>query len=664
MTSHDVREMLNLPTEGGGSRPAKKQRTSMARQNLKGLAREVQNLGGDNPIAIVPEISSFKKRRFGSRKPAARWEMRPFRNSARGDESLILRHWRRKTDVQPTAPQPEQQQENGQPSEDTKMDTDSGESKPEGLEDSSFAKFNVKVDVPQYSEDQYNSTLANSDWTKDETDYLMDAVRDYDLRWPLIWDRYDYQSKEGDASTDSSTAVVPARKTRTLEDLKARYYEVAAKMMAVQRPVQYMNQAEFSLHEIMVNFKPEDETRRKKFAEAQMGRSKEEAREEESLLLEVRRILARTEKFNQERRELYSRLDYPTTETTQDLSSFKTSNGLHTLLQNLMTADKSKKRKSLMGTDGQNTPASAGPSAPAGSTPLAEQRRESIAASASGHGHGHSRNDSVASTSDAKPEKPTKKGAQAPERRKLTEQEELTYGVSTHDRLPSGPTFRYDRINKILTTKSNAQHARITNTLNELDVPARLTMPTKAVVDQMEHLLVNIQTLLDLKKLSDKFDAEIKLEKAKKAERDKASGGPAAQLAAAAESSTKGGSNGETAKENGAANKDGKKSGDAAPSSAASTGNPAAGGEATNGEKDPSSKDEKSSAEKPVADGKEADDEKAAAKEAKDTTNGVKQEAGTADDKEERPSSSGGHNKRSASVLSSVSDKSAKRQKK
>ncbi|KAK7917273.1 SWR1-complex protein 4 [Apiospora marii] len=660
MASHDVRDMLNLPSEGGGSRPTKKQKTSIARQNLKGLAREVQNLGGDNPIAIVPEISSFKRRRFGSRKPAARWEMRPFRNSARGDESLILRHWRRKTDVQqPAAPQPEQQQ-NGESNED-KMDADNGEPKPDELEDSSFAKFNVKVDVPQYSEDQYNSTLANNDWTKDETDYLMEVVRDYDLRWPIIWDRYEYQAKDGDASTDSSTAVVPARKNRTLEDLKARYYEVAAKMMAVQRPVQYMNQAEFSLHEIMVNFKPEDETRRKKFAEAQMGRSKEEAREEESLLLEVRRILARTEKFNQERRELYSRLDYPTTETTQDLSTFKTSNGLHTLLQNLMTADKSKKRKPLMGTDGQSTPVTAGPSAQPGSTPLVEQRRESIAASASGNGHGHGRHDSTASATDARPEKPTKKGAQAPERKKLSEQEELTYGVSTHDRLPSGPTFRYDRINKILTTKSNAQHARITNTLNELDVPARLTMPTKAVVDQMEHLLVNIQTLLDLKKLSDKFDAEIKLEKAKKAEKDKAAG--IVPQPAAAEPATKGGTNGETAKENGAANKDAKKAGgDATSSSAATTEKPAA-GEGVNGEKEaPTKGDEKASTEKPTDDSTGADD-KAAAKEAKDDTNGVKQETGTGEEKEERPSSSGGQ-KRSASVLSSVSDKSAKRQKK
>lgn len=521
MASNDVREMLNLPADGVGSRPTKKQKGGAPRPNLKGLAREVQSLGGDNPIAIVPEISSFKKRRFGSRKHTAKWEMRPFRNTARDDGSLVLKHWRRKTDGPPPSSATQPPHQDGQSKGGEGMDMDEGAATPQELEDSSFAKFNVKVDVPQYSDDQYNSTLATYDWTKDETDYLVQTVREYDLRWPLIWDRYEYQPKppasQGEGATDPSTAMVPAPRARSMEDLKARYYDVAAKMMAVQKPVQYMNQAEFALHETMGNFNAADETRRKKFAEALLGRSKEEAREEESLLLEVRRILARTEKFNQERRELYSRLDYPQTETTQDLSTFKTSNGLQTLLQNLMTADKSKKRKSLMASDGQNTPASAGPSANPSSTPTTETRRESVAASANGH------RDSVAST-DPRPEKPSKKGVannQQPERRKLTEQEEMIYGVSTHDRLPSGPTFRYEKINKILTQKSNAQHARITNTLAELDVPPRLTMPTKAVVDHMERLLLHINTLLDLKKIGDKYDTEIRMEQAKKVEKDK-----------------------------------------------------------------------------------------------------------------------------------------------
>lgn len=611
--------MLNLPADGTGPRPSKKAKTTAPRPNLKGLAREVQNLGGDNPIAMVPEISCFKKRRFGSRKPAAKWEMRPFRNSARQDRTLILRHWSKKDEgVAQSEPQ------DGQATGDA-MDTDK---KPVELEDSSFAKFNVQVDIPQYSEDQYNSSLTSSTWTKDETDYLMDTVRDFDLRWPLIWDRYEYQPNAPEASvgadektTDPSTAIVPKPKPRSMEELKARYYEVAARMMAVQRPVQYMNQAEFALHEIMANFNPVDEARRKKFAEVQLSRSKEEAREEESLLIEVRRIMARTEKFNQERRELYNRLDYPHAETTQDLSAFKTSAGLQTLLQNLMSADKSKKRKPLIGTDGANTPASAGPSAHPGSTPVAEHRRESIAASTAGN-----HRDSVGN--DARPEKPTKKGQQQqPERRKLSEQEEQIYGVFYYDRMPSGPTFRYERINKILTNKSHAQHARITNTLAELDIPARLNMPTRAAVEQMEKLLNNIQTLLDLRKVSDKMDGEIKLEEAKKTEGDKL------RWVSSSQSEAVYGESKESAPKKDANEKQSGDKKEETPAAAVTASTPstaAPNGEKTNGEQPPAPE--------------------------------VKQEA-TDEKMATRPGSSGGH-KRSASVLSTVSDKSAKRQKK
>ncbi|KAH8671389.1 hypothetical protein BX600DRAFT_458975 [Xylariales sp. PMI_506] len=640
MASHDVRDVLNLPTEGGGPRPSKKQKTAAPRPNLKGLAREVQNLGGDNPIAIVPEISSFKKRRFGSRKPAARWELRAFQNSARDEHSLILRHWRRKDEVASAPQQAEQPQQDGDQGED-KMDVDkqSGE-----VEDSAFSKFNVKVQIPEYSDDQYSSTLNSSDWTKEETDYLMETVRDFDLRWPVVWDRYDYQPKPietadgGDGSgsdTNPSTAMVPARKPRTMEDLKARYYEVAAKMMAVQKPAQYMNSAEYGLHQIMLNFSPAEETRRKKFAENQMGRSREEAREEESLLLEVRRILARTEKFNQDRRELYNRLDYPHAETTQDLSTFKTSNGLQTLLQNLMSVDKSKKRKSLMGTDGQNTPASAGPSAahPGSSTPVSETRRESIAASVPPPAH----RDSIGGA-EGRPEKPTKKGNQAPERRKLTEQEEQIYGVhTTSDRLSSGPTFRYERINKILTTKSNAQHQRITNTLAELDIPTRLTMPTKEVVSQMEALLSNIQILLEMRKNNDKLESEVKLELAKKAERDKLN---APSQVEDKKQSTDPAKTGEEEKA-------------VATDSTAAPEAPDAAGDASAEKSEVPPETNGEDAPKPEA----ATGDKSA-----DNTTKVKQEA--IEEKSTRPGSSGGAHKRSASVLSTVSDKSAKRQKK
>ncbi|CRK37148.1 hypothetical protein BN1708_007338, partial [Verticillium longisporum] len=330
MASSDLRDVLNLDAHAG-PRPAKKLKTAASRPNLKGLAREVQNLGGDNPIAIVPEVSVFKKRRIAVRKPAARWELRAFQNSSRGDDgAFVLRHWRRKTDDDAARPGAAQQaQEDAAAPAEPKAQARERE---QVLEDSAFAKYNVHVDVPQYSPDQYQSNLVSADWTKDETDYLMGLVREFDLRWPVIWDRYDYAPEaingEASADGDESKAIIPVPTPRTMEALKARYYEIAAKMMSAQTPVQYMTKEEFALHETMLNFNPQQERVRKEFAVNGLSRTKEEANEEESLLVEIKRILARSSVFNEERRELYNRLDYP--HTDQDINAFKSSTGLQT----------------------------------------------------------------------------------------------------------------------------------------------------------------------------------------------------------------------------------------------------------------------------------------------------------------------------------------------
>jgi DNA methyltransferase 1-associated protein 1 len=404
------------------------------------------------------------------------------------------------------------------------MDTETREG--EKFEDSAFAKFNVRVSVPQYNEDQYQSNLQSAEWTKEETDYLLELAKEYDLRWPVIWDRYEFVPKppEGEEADGTSTAVVTAPKPRTVEDLKARYYEVAAKMMAVQKPAQYMTRPEFELYETMQNFNPEQERKRKEFALNTMARSKDEAREEESLLLEIKRILARTERFNEERRELYHRLDFPATDS--DINSFKSSAGLQALLQNLMSTDKSKKRKSILGPGDGVTPGGAVPgSAVSESGP---NRRESIAAAASSRRDSDSRGPAMSAeptpttASSAGPGHKKKGSAAQPERRKLSAQEEQVYGVSYHDRLGSGPTFRYEKINKLYSHKSGQQQLRITNALAELDVPPRLVMPTAAVTAQFEVLWGAVTALVDLRKLSDKLEGEIKLEEAKKIERERA----------------------------------------------------------------------------------------------------------------------------------------------
>lgn len=633
MASNDVRDVLNLPSDDLTPRPSKKQKITAPRHNLKGLAREVQNLGGDNPIAIVPEVSLYKKRRFANRKPAAKWELKQFRNSARGDQSLILRHWKRKTE-----PGQPSDHADGEPSEAVNNENgEEGNKSEEAIEDSAFAKFNVKVQIPEYNDEQYNSKLQNDDWTQEETTYLMDLVRDYDLRWPLIWDRYDFAPKapEDADMNGSDSAVVPAAKPRDMEDLKLRYYEVAAKMMELQKAIQYMTQPEWDLHQTMVNFKPEQERERKKFALNSMSRSKEEAKEEESLLIEVKRIMARQERFNEERKELYQRLEYP--HSDQDINAFKGSAGLTNLLSTLQNMSQAKKRKPIAGPEGASpavpTPGPNGQ--PASATSEAPpSRRESTAAPSAG----------VRESIGA--EKPTpagnKKGQPATERRKLNEQEEQIYGVSTHERLGSGPTFRYERVNKMFSHKSGQQQQRIQNVLTELDIPIRLNMPTASVVAEYEKLVLAVTGLVDLRKLRDKLDGEIKIEEAKKAERAKA------RIVLGLDGASEDPSQDKKADEAPAEPK-------AEPASEDK--DPKTNGEAPSTAADAGADTQPKAADAPAANG----DGAAAAGGDEASTPVVKEEEGG------RPGSSGGGapgNKRSASVLSTASDKSAKRQRK
>ncbi|TVY40603.1 SWR1-complex protein [Lachnellula occidentalis] len=491
MAAHDVRDMLDLP-DSGSSRPAKKQKLTAPRPVLKGLAREVQNLSGDNPIAIVPEVSAFKKKRYGSRKPVAQWEQKPFRNSARDGDPLVLKHWRRKAERLPAPPV------GGDGDGDVEMEGAVASQPEEMVEDSTFAKYNVRVNVPEYTEDEYNAKLQNQDWTKLETDHLVGLAYEYDLRWPVIWDRYEPPLPAPDAADSLLGLVLPPR-TRTMEELKARYYSVAATMMAERKPPIKMNSAEFNLHEVMSNFNPTIETARKKFAEAAFQRTKEEAREEESLLLELKRILARSDKLNEERRELYARLEAPP--STGNIGIYSSSQGLQQLLQQLMQA--SKKRKSLLGNEGISP--AAGPSQQA-----SFERRDSSSVRESISGPSGSNN---------------KKGpTQGPsERRQLTEEEERIYGVSHHERIgTSGAVFRHERISKPLISKSSVQQTKIANVLVELDIPNRLIMPTVEVGEAYESLLQSINTLLDARKMADKLDGEIKLARQQKEEREKA----------------------------------------------------------------------------------------------------------------------------------------------
>lgn len=426
--------------------------------------------------------------------------MTPFANSARSDD-LVLRHWQREPEAT-----------NIPAIEDTKAE---GETKEQGEHKSAdreypFAKYNIKLKFPnRYTTDEYNRHLRSEDWSREETDYLMDLVEEYDLRWVVIADRYDFQPQRVDNTEETSSALVPSKQFRTMEQMKARYYFVAASMLALEHPPSEMSEAEFDLHERMMKFDPERERHRKELAALQLNRTADEVREETVLLEELKRITANEQEFVTERRELYSRLDVPI--SVSNATNYHNSQGLSHLLQTLLQADKSKKRRSILGPDGI-APTSGGqtptiPNAPGSA-------RDSSRADTPNGG-------TTQSTTTKKAAAAANREAAQQAIRTLTPAEEARYGVQHHDRLAPGVQFRSDRAQKLTQAKSHVQTQKLASALAELEVPLRLFMPTERVVKEFEKLIHSVNLLLDARKVAEKVESEIRVLEAAKEERER-----------------------------------------------------------------------------------------------------------------------------------------------
>ena len=141
------------------------------------------------------------KARLGMRKVRP-WKWMPFKNSARKD-SLVLHHWRRATD--------------------------------EG-KDYPFAKFNKKLDcIPAYTDIEYANHLKDADWSKEETDHLLDLCTRFDLRFTVIHDRLvmllvNYNQLRVILSSFRYDQAKQFNKNRSIEDLKERYYDLCDKL--------------------------------------------------------------------------------------------------------------------------------------------------------------------------------------------------------------------------------------------------------------------------------------------------------------------------------------------------------------------------------------------------------------------------------------------------
>ncbi|XP_043942719.1 DNA methyltransferase 1-associated protein 1 [Protopterus annectens] len=254
-TGADVRDILEL----GGTDPentgiiskkdiinsdkkkSKKSTETLTFKRPEGMHREVYALlysdKKDTPPLLPSDTTQgyqTVKAKLGCKKVRP-WKWMPFSNPARKDGAIFY-HWRRVAD--------------------------------EG-KDYPFARFNKTVQVPVYSEQEYQMYLHDDGWTKAETDHLFDLCRRFDLRFIVIHDRYDHQQF----------------RKRSVEDLKERYYNICARLARIRS-------TPGSDLKIPV-FDAGHERRRKEQLERLYSRTPEQVSEEEYLIQELRKIESR-----------------------------------------------------------------------------------------------------------------------------------------------------------------------------------------------------------------------------------------------------------------------------------------------------------------------------------------------------------------------------------
>ncbi|KAF1921899.1 hypothetical protein BDU57DRAFT_545283 [Ampelomyces quisqualis] len=491
MTSgRDVRDMLGLPMGGDVPKAAIQKRPKPAggSRRIPGVAREVAALYGERPppVAIYEESKAYRAKRQNTG-PAKKWEQKPFKNPVRRD-GLVLKHWRRKHAPAPPV----------QAADDTTMQN--GDSIEAHIDIcSEYAKYDVKVDLPTFTDDEYDAYLRSDDWSREETDYLFQMISDFSYRWAIVWDRYDFQpsrnSQDGpenaNGEADQALATMPfaPSKKRSLEDLKARFYDISAKLMKQRIPEVQMDAEQYSTYEMLSKFDPVTERNRKGLAIALMNRSMDEVREEEFLLTELQRINMAANRLDAERDELRARLDapQPNQSVSAGLQAFTSSQALQALFQQLFQQDRSKKRASGGGTGPGRLSLSANDMV---HTPGSAQAQLSAA----------NRRQSMAS--QPVPQTPVKQ---------LSSHQEHRFNVSTHDRLTSGVTFGADKLLKMRQAKSNVQTQKIGTALAELGIPDVIPIPTAKVGEVFEALVTKLGKLLDVRKIREKEEGECRV---------------------------------------------------------------------------------------------------------------------------------------------------------
>ncbi|PSK53123.1 hypothetical protein B9Z65_3323 [Elsinoe australis] len=494
MSAQDMRDMLGLTTDASQPRPAKKRKVVEKRPLEKGMAREVSALMGERapPVSMIPVQPKYKQRPKRLHKPTP-WILEPFKNEARNDD-LVLHHWQRK---QPLKPETTSEANEEAPPEESKLEK-------HGDKPYQFAKYNVQLDVPAYTDDVYAASLKDSEWTKEETDYLVSLVQDYGQKWSIVWDRYEFSPS---VHPEAPASPPPEPKSRTLEDLKARYYAVRAAILAHETPIASMNGQQYALYQLLTHFDAKQETSRKRMTEAHLYRSELEVQEEAALLAELQRIMMHHNTLEASRRDLRDRLDYPSSSSGSATTQYSTSQALGQLFQQLLAADRSKKDRRL-----KDLPSSAQPH-PGLPSSASASHRESISGPG-GTATSKRPRDSLASAVSS---------SEVPETRarQLSPHSKERFFVTVHDKLSSGVSFASDKLSKPRVAKSTVQTERIGAVLQQVKVPDVIPLPTGRVVEEFERLMGKVVGLLEMRKVAEREEGEVRVREAERGIKEK-----------------------------------------------------------------------------------------------------------------------------------------------
>ena len=243
MFGENCPEQTDLTHQNTNKDLEKKKKEYMKKQT--GLKRELIKLIGGVP-SIVEKTGNIGQKN-------TKWIWTPFSNPARQDQ-LKLVHWQRASDI-------------------------NKEYEP--------SKLNKSIEIVEFTKEEYEKLIQPNDrnWNYEQTMYLWDLIKRYELRFIVIMDRFD-EEKYGE---------------RTVESLKDRYYSVARTILEHRK--------NFDHPIIKSGYNYEQEMKRRIFLEKTMNKSFDEIKEEERLL-ELAKNLNKKMEANQKFEEaLYKKLN-------------------------------------------------------------------------------------------------------------------------------------------------------------------------------------------------------------------------------------------------------------------------------------------------------------------------------------------------------------------